>query len=330
MTTEVKLPKAVRDMAAQTDAALEQETARRQEYRDAISQEPQGALEGVTPQPLPQPPPVPQGEPSETPPPEGEFVSRDAYEQLRQQNNSLQGMYNSQQGVIDELSFQVQQQVHEPHQPVASAGPAYLAHTSAEERELIGDEALEVQSRLATTEANRAAREVEDRVERRLNALEKERANKASLTLWDKVDDLAPGAKSLNGPPPHPDWVAFLNGIDEQSGQPRRKLGDSAYYAGDIYRLASLVDEFHAQHGQPRPNPVVSQRKPETVTAAPGRTGVAHTGPAIRTSEIKAHYDAIAKNPKLAVDPAVLAREQEIEKAWQEGRVIRDTGPMEF
>jgi len=327
MTIEVTLPKAVQEQADASEALIEQAAQARHEM---LSEIPPSEFNPVPDGQVPTPPAVdpqqsaapPFAEKVVVPPAPNEMVSKEEYERLRQQFNTLQGRYLSADASAKELSSRMQSLESQPVPPKPE-GPAYMEYVKPEEVEEIGEDVVELQGRIARGEASKQVGEAFGRLERRLVALEHEKATQTSTSLWDRVDDLAPGAKALNGPPVDLGWSQFLDGIDELSGKPRRDLGVTAAHIGDVTRLVSFVQEYQAASGQPQRNPVAPQQKPETVTSAPP-TPQQTQGPTIRTSEITAFYNAWTNGEYKGREEEALAKEKQIDQAAREGRVIRD------
>jgi len=157
----------------------------------------------------------------------------------------------------------------------------------------------------------------------KLRQLEGQTASQTGRELWERVDQLSPGAK-LRNDSDDSGWVEFLNGIDPISGRLRKDLGNAAVDVGDVGRLALLHDEYLKASGQdkkPDEKPDRSRElRPNGSRAEPGVSS--GEKPTLRNSEVEQFYKDLAKG-KYEGKPEVAEKmEALIMAAVQEGRVI--------
>jgi len=213
------------------------------------------------------------------------------YHALNARHASLQGKYGAevqQRRELDETVKALQKQVADlaaatPKQPEV---PAYMRRLSKEERENYDESALAVQGKVAegVTEDKIAQlrREIDTRFAQltqeqdRLNAMtrESEGAKRVSAFLQE-VEKLCPGAIDIDSHSERNGWKEFLDTYDAASGVAYRQLAVAAMNAGDVRRVAAIIEEFKTQAGLKVPGAdVASQARPAKVRAsAPPQPG---------------------------------------------------------
>ena len=276
--------------------------------------------------------------------PAGEPVVEDAAALKRQleyekhRNDSLQGRLESQLRPLNDMVRELRGQITTLETKLAqseaqsrSAVPAYMRHLKPDEVEALGREAVDAQSRIARGVAEDVVQtregEIADRqkdVDARIAALEEQRQAQSMSSFWDRVEAQVPGARKIDETDPR--WGTFLDTPDPLSGRLRREIGGAAVNAGDVRRVADLVQEFKGWVGEGVPArpaaPVVA--RPEAVRAAPAPVSPAAQSSAtvIRHSQIKRFYDDWTRGKFGADDKRALQIEAAIMKAVDEGRVI--------
>jgi len=138
-------------------------------------------------------------------------------------------------------------------------------------------------------------------------------------TLWDSVERLSPGAKSINSS--DPGWFKFLDSVDDASGRPRRDIGAAAAGVGDVKRLASLVAEYRESKGLPPGNPAVTaQVRP---TARPGTPTPSQPKlPIFKESQIELFFNKLSRGAYKGREKEATELENQIYAAVQGGRTI--------
>ncbi len=265
----------------------------------------------------------------------------------KQRNDSLQGRVDSQLRPLNQTVRELQEQLRRAQAvPTRVEVPPakevidvtvqdLLAELSPADRELIGDKQLSILAKLV----EKPTRSMVDRVRAELQAsfdaklavqdeklrqLEGQTSVQAGRELWERVDQLSPGAKSHNDADDS-GWVEFLNGVDPVSGRLRKDLGNAAVDVGDVGRLALLHDEYLKASGQAKKaqddKPDKSRElRPDGSRAEPGVAS--GEKPTLRGAEVEQFYKDLAKGKYEGKPELAEKMEALIMTAVQEGRVV--------
>jgi hypothetical protein len=263
----------------------------------------------------------------------------------KQRNDSLQGRVDSQLRPLNQTVRELQQQLNQqraapmrvevPKAPVVDVTVQdLLAELSPADRELMGEKQLAILAKLVEkpTQAmvNRVRTELQasfdarfEAQEAKLRQVEGQAAGQTGRELWDRVDQLSPGARDRNDVD-DPKWVEFLNQKDPISGRMRKDLGNAAVDAGDVSRLALLHDEFLKSTGQTKAVDQASgqnrELRPDASRAEPGVSS--STLPTLKNSEIEQFYKDLASGKYEAKPQLADKMEALITAAIQDGRVV--------
>jgi hypothetical protein len=263
-----------------------------------------------------------------------------AYE--KQRNDSLQGRVDSQLRPLNQTVRELQQQLNQVRaNPTRVEVPAtevstvtvqdLLAELSPADRELMGEKQLNILARLIEKPTlamvdkvrNELQASFDAKFDTRLRQMEGQIAGQTGRELWDRVDQMSPGARDRNDVD-DPQWVEFLNQKDPISGRMRKDLGNAAVDAGDVARLALLHDEFLKLTGQPKPERTGDggnrELRPEGSRAEPGVSS--STLPTLKNSEIETFYKDLASGKYEAKPQLAEKMEALITAAIQDGRVV--------
>lgn len=274
---EVFLPDAVRRASRRAAELMQQQVQQGVEsLPEALSEE---APSPTAPQaPLPMAPAPPEQDVREVP-------ADDAYEQ---RYRTLQGKYDAetaglraQIAGLERLMATLQSapttRSEEPpasHRPV----PAERVEFSQEDKDLYGEDLLEVMAR--TAEAR--YQPLIHRLEQQIQQLQGTQNNQAAVTLQDRLFAQLDADPELGG---RDRWWAintshafkdWLNQIDEYSGVSRFQMLQHAYQSGDAMRTGRFFKKYMAEHTVPVPSAASTQtRSPAPVPNghAPGSAG---------------------------------------------------------
>jgi hypothetical protein len=199
-------------------------------------------------------------------------------------------------------------------------------HLKPEELTNLDEATLDLQGRIskgvAETEVEAVRAELEKQnaaLAERLAALEQSKASEVADTLWDSVERLSPGAKAINEG--DSGWITFLEGVDDASGRTRLEIGTAAVGAGDVRRVASLIDEYRSAAGLQAPRPsVVAQVRP-AVAPSPGAVKPA-TKPLFKESQVKRFFENLNRGAYKGREKEADELEKQIDAAAQEGRIL--------
>jgi hypothetical protein len=257
----------------------------------------------------------------------------------RQRNDSLQGRIDSQLRPLNQRVRELSQQlstaptrVEVPVEPVSSVTVQdLLAELSPADRELMGEKQLGILAKLiekptqAMVDKVRADLQAsfDAKFDSRLRQVEGQVAGQSGRDLWDRVDQLSPGARDRNDSD-DPQWVDYLNQRDPISGRLRKDLGNAAVDVGDVARLALMHDEFLKVTGQVKGKeaeaPVNSELRPDGSRAEPAVSS--STKPTLKNSEIEQFYKDLASGKYEGKPQLADKMEALITAAIQDGRVV--------
>lgn len=197
-------------------------------------------------------------------------------------NKELSDQLESMQSKIDELSKQ-------------NKVPGSKRHITEEEAEELGEEVLDIQSRVikGTLEEELESGKIEEMVksilEKNMNVQQaKQGPNVDMVSFWNNVESFYPGAKDINSN--DKGWFAFLDLYDKNSGLKNRDVGASAINNGDVASLVDLLRNY-----KPIGSSSVDQKqvtvKPETTAHA--RQTVEPKAPTFTKEGVKLFYQDI-------------------------------------
>ena len=267
----------------------------------------------------------------------------------KQRNDSLQGRVDSQLRPLTQTVRDLQQKLQgqaAPEKletaavkPVAVTVQDLLGELTPADRELVGEKQLAIMARLiekptqAMVDKVRAELQVSFDAElktrdARLQQVEGQAAGQTGREMWDRVDQLSPGARAHNDSD-DPQWVEYLNQVDPVSGRLRKELGNAAVDAGDVSRLALLHDDFLKSTGQDKKKddkPAGEEDGLNTELRPDGSRAEPPVGsgekPTIKGTEVTQFYKELSagkyeKKPELREKMEAL-----ITEAIQDGRVV--------
>ncbi len=257
----------------------------------------------------------------------------------KQRNDSLQGRIDSQLRPLNQKVRELSQQlsttptrVEVPVEPVSSVTVQdLLAELSPADRELMGEKQLGILAKLiekptqAMVDNVRAELQAsfDAKFDSRLRQVEGQVAGQSGRDLWDRVDQLSPGARDRNDSD-DPQWVEYLNQRDPISGRLRKDLGNAAVDVGDVARLALMHDEFLKVTGQKKAEeanaPANTELRPDGSRAEPAVSS--STKPTLKNSEIEQFYKDLASGKYEGKPQLADKMEALITAAIQDGRVV--------
>jgi hypothetical protein len=257
----------------------------------------------------------------------------------KQRNDSLQGRIDSQLRPLNQKVRELSQQlstaptrVEVPVEPVSSVTVQdLLAELSPADRELMGEKQLGILAKLiekptqAMVDKVRAELQAsfDAKFDTRLRQVEGQVAGQSGRDLWDRVDQLSPGARDRNDSD-DPQWVEYLNQRDPISGRMRKDLGNAAVDVGDVARLALMHDEFLKVTGQKKAGeanaPANTELRPDGSRAEPAVSS--STKPTLKNSEIEQFYKDLASGKYEGKPQLADKMEALITAAIQDGRVV--------
>lgn len=233
----------------------------------------------------------------------------------RQRNATLQGMIDAETARNQALreSFA---EVRKP-QPSEPQKPGYLKHLKPEEVEDYGKEAVDLQARIARGEAEEVTNEIKKRMEDLEASLRSEKTVVAANDLWSRIETKIPGAKAMDST--DTGWHAWLQGVDEDSGEIRRELAGAAFQRKDVKSVVAMMNEYKAESGS-GPTPLVAaQRKPDRVRAE--RAGQVTEKQPITTATVKKFYEDLNRGKFKGREAEAARIEQEIDEAHAAGMI---------
>ncbi len=325
-----KQPTAVERQAEESERLLQEEIERRKKEQS----EPVATVETA---PTPEEPAeaIPTPEPEEpTPTPELDYDRLKAeHETLNASYQTLQGKYTAE---VPRLSAQIRElkatlaELSEKLSTQSPKKPGYQRYLKLDEAEKYEAEALDLQGRLARGEAEDVVEQKTKELAAKIAQLE-ERLQSAPPPVavpaqqptadpkWQRVNSLEENAAQINASDPK--WFQFLNTVDPASGVLRREIGQAAYQAGDIKRLADLVKEFKVEtnYDENLERQRNSQVKPRKLSAEPPAP---KDRPVIKESTIKAFYTDVAKGKYKNRPDEATKLEAEYDQAMVDGRIL--------
>lgn len=297
-----------------------------------------------------------------TPPeqPEGEPVTGEAYAELLQKYETLQGLHNKDQQKLTQTETRVEMLERILHAQAAARAaeppaPAPAAPAPRQPKPLVTPAEIEEFGADLTDFARRVAREefmpaVEDLLDQvqqlqtklaNLNQTVGATAQVAASTAEDRfraeMDKLVQGADGT------PDWekvnydqnfIDWLQNVGQDSDEPRKAVLERAYQRKDAQKCAGFFNAYKREQGlpvgreapstppAPPPDPAASLVSPSPVApAAPGSNrGQKKT---YKLSDIEKVYADYTKGKFKGKEAEFHALTAEFDKATLEGRVIK-------
>jgi hypothetical protein len=322
------------------------EAVRRQDEASdkAIEAAVQTATDTAGQTPPPQPAPATTGQEVVNPPApqeaNDETIPKAEYDRLMHSHDVLKGKYAAEvprmAATIRELKKEItdlRTSITPPSAPAQShasqSGSPQQGHLALLKEDEIKDldkDALDLQARLARgvsrEELGPVLAELRE-IRAKLSVAESKEHETEIAKKWNRLEALCQGARSLND---DPDFNAFLETTEEDSGLTWRELSNAAWERGDIRRTADAFIAFKRSKGlldlseDPK---VAAQVRPERSAASmPGKTPAKK--PSIRNSYIRKFYDSLRRGEYKGREKEAAQIEADIEQADAEGRIIND------
>jgi len=259
----------------------------------------------------------------------------------KQKYSTLLGKYNAEvprltrdldylRGQVEAMARTTAQRDNSPAGDVnsgaASPEGGFKRHLKKDELEEYDEDILNFQSRLARGEAEAVMSPVVTQLRQRIEQLEGRVVHDEQDSLWGAIEKEHPGAKAVNDNDPL--FVDFLNQVDPASGRRYKEIGEAAYAAGDVGRVASLFTVYESSTGgggatsaPPNGNgKVLPPVKPSRSSGGAVRT-TPKEKPMLRESEISTFFSDVARGKYVGRETVMKKREAIIESAVLEGRV---------
>lgn len=207
--------------------------------------------------------------------------------------------------------------------------PAYAALLSEEERKEFENEneALGVSGRAVLGVMRNELGQLTSTLNAIRGELAQTQAAQASDAIWDRVEQMIPGAKAINTG--GGTWLLFLEEVDAVSQRTYGNLAQGAYNAGDVQRLASIIETYQQRYGTAdQANAdmasLAGHLRPQRIrgdSAPAGGQAHVQEKPMLKESEITAFYRDLTMG-KYDTNPTLAKRiEAEIDAANAEGRI---------
>lgn len=195
----------------------------------------------------------------------------------RQRNASLKGRIDSQlkqannenkelKGSIAEMQSQLEELKN------VNKVPGSKRHISEQEAEELGDDVLDIQSRVIKgtleeeLESGKIKEYVTELIEKSMTVQQENQIPVVDMTsFWNNVEQYYPGAKQLNSS--DKGWFAYLDLYDTNSGLKNRDVGANAINSGDVASLVDLLKSYKPIGSVPI-NEASVTTKPETTAHA--------------------------------------------------------------
>jgi len=334
------VPAAVKQMEAESDAALEEFEQQVAEQEEEVS-----ALE-VPVEEEPIQPTEDEEDPNVTPEEEPPVVEEQGVEaqpvekpmDYEQMYKTLKGKYNAEVPRLQHQLSSLQEQMtevltrpaptEEASTPSSSKGPAFARYLKKEEIEDYGEEILSMQARMAEGVAEGVLEKVVPGLANRIEYLESLISDNSASSFWDRVEQHVPNARQMNDDDPL--WHLFLEKIEPNSGLSYQEIGDMAFNNGDSGRMVTLLKAYLSQSGVSvagkDDHPVKKEAppvKPGKVAKKSERAPSKAKGKIYRESEVKKFYDDQAKGLYKGREEEAKKLEREIELAFDEGRIVK-------
>ena len=195
----------------------------------------------------------------------------------RQRNASLKGRIDSQLKQANSENKELKDSLAEMKSQLeelknVNKVPGSKRHISEQEAEELGDDVLDIQSRVikGTLEEELESGKIKEYVNELINkSLKTQQENQVPVidtnSFWNNVEQYYPGAKSLNST--DTGWFSFLELYDTNSGLKNRDVGANAINNGDVAKLVDLLKAYKPI-GSVSVNEASVTTKPETTAHA--------------------------------------------------------------
>ena len=195
----------------------------------------------------------------------------------RQRNASLKGRIDSQLKQANSENKELKDSLAEMKSQLeelknVNKVPGSKRHISEQEAEELGDDVLDIQSRVikGTLEEELESGKIKEYVNELINKSLKAQQEKQvpvvdTNSFWNNVEQYYPGAKSLNST--DTGWFSFLELYDTNSGLKNRDVGANAINNGDVATLVDLLKAYKPI-GSVSVNEASVTTKPETTAHA--------------------------------------------------------------
>jgi hypothetical protein len=202
---------------------------------------------------------------------------------------SLQGMFNSQMPKLQSENKELrshletmQRQIEELKQPKTTQAEDRLVSDKDEEQ--FGADLIDVARRIAKDELRTAAtqyrKDLADRDAKIANLeamLGRTGGAVATMSFEQQLERAIPDFHELNR---NPQWIAWLDGVDPYTSEPRRMFAENVYNAGDVDKLSQIVAYYKASTQPQQQDQQRQQRQTELQKqVAPSRTATASVAP---------------------------------------------------
>jgi|TARA_R100000149_G_C5875487_1_gene139281 hypothetical protein len=195
----------------------------------------------------------------------------------RQRNASLKGRIDSQLKQANSENKELKDSLAEMKSQLeelknVNKVPGSKRHISEQEAEELGDDVLDIQSRVikGTLEEELESGKIKEYVNELINKSLKAQQEKQvpvvdTTSFWNNVEQYYPGAKTLNST--DTGWFSFLELYDTNSGLKNRDVGANAINNGDVATLVDLLKAYKPI-GSVSVNEASVTTKPETTAHA--------------------------------------------------------------
>lgn len=258
-------------------------------------------------------PEEPTQQPAEQPAAPVETVSLAEYEELKERYSGLRSSRDTRAAELEAqiaslhgemATMQEQLTKAQATQPQTKDPSEYL---SEDERDVLGDEALNVIAKLTQRMAQDTVTNAVQPVAGQVQSLSQERAQdkemarkreaaKANTAFVERLKGIVPNVTEIDNDPKFGQW---LDGYDEMSGRRRRDIAMNAKQAGDVQRLAQFYQEWAQGSRDPRESmtsPTPSNASPTPNTSPQGkiwtRQEVSETYKALSLGKVKDPQEA--------------------------------------
>lgn len=191
-----------------------------------------------------------------------------------QKYRTLKGMFDAEVPRLHEQNKDLARQLQtlsaqfDAMKKPAEPAPALVTDKDVE---TFGSDLIDVQRRVVREELKSEL----DARDKRIAQLEAQLAQTGgqveTMSFEQRLNLRVPDFVKLNSDPA---WVAFLNEVDPLTGEPRRAYAQAVYNAGDVERVAKVVDLFRSMQGTPDATRAQAKRELER-QVAPSRTATA-------------------------------------------------------
>lgn len=195
----------------------------------------------------------------------------------RQRNASLKGRIDSQLKQANSENKELKDSLAEMKSQLeelknVNKVPGSKRHISEQEAEELGDDVLDIQSRVikGTLEEELESGKIKEYVNELINkSLKTQQENQVPVvdttSFWNNVEQYYPGAKVLNST--DAGWFSYLELYDTNSGLKNRDVGANAINNGDVATLVDLLKAYKPI-GSVSVNEASVTTKPETTAHA--------------------------------------------------------------